>query len=168
MSFVSVDFFRELADYSYWGRDRVLRAAAECTAEELAAPTWLDHTSIQGTFAHQLGAELMLRGRWEGAPLPRFTGAAGLPTLDEIKAKWQEQEAAVRGFLDGAKDDDLTRVVKYTNRASAEFSESVYQTLFQMVNHASQHRSEIALALTQLGHSPGFLDYIVYAHERAG
>ena len=32
----------------------------------------------------------------------------------------------------------------------------------QMVLHGMQHRSECAVILTNLGHSPGNIDYIVY------
>jgi uncharacterized damage-inducible protein DinB len=36
----------------------------------------------------------------------------------------------------------------------------------QFVIHGIEHRSEVALALTQLGQSPGFLDYLAFVRER--
>jgi uncharacterized damage-inducible protein DinB len=34
--------------------------------------------------------------------------------------------------------------------------------MVHQVNHSTQHRSEVAAMLTQFGHSPGWLDFLVY------
>ncbi len=41
----------------------------------------------------------------------------------------------------------------------------LWQLMLQQVNHATQHRSEAAVMLTQFGHSPGDLDFIIYLHR---
>jgi uncharacterized damage-inducible protein DinB len=34
-----------------------------------------------------------------------------------------------------------------------------------VVNHGTQHRSEVAAELTRFGHSPGWLDFLFYVDE---
>ncbi|MER3418993.1 MAG: hypothetical protein C4290_00025, partial [Chloroflexota bacterium] len=38
----------------------------------------------------------------------------------------------------------------------------LWQLLLHQANHATQHRSEVAYLLTQMGHSPGDLDLLAY------
>jgi uncharacterized damage-inducible protein DinB len=40
--------------------------------------------------------------------------------------------------------------------------------MMHQVNHATQHRSEAAVMLTQFGHSPGWLDLLYYIDLRSG
>jgi uncharacterized damage-inducible protein DinB len=161
-----VQFFQQLFDYTYWGRDRIIAAASKLTAEQLTAPTWLDHGSIHATLVHQLASEFLFRQRWEGSSPTRVLDTGDLPDLGSLTQHWREQETAVVRFLAGLTDADLSRRVEYRSRAGEPQSDLLWQVLFQIVNHSTQHRSEVALALTQLGQSPGFLDYMAYVRER--
>ena len=168
MDQLRLSFFRELFDYTYWGRDRILAAAAVLTPDQRTAPTWLDHGSIHGTLVHQYASEVLMRKRWEGLAPTRLLDEADIPTFDVLQERWQEQEIGVRQFLDGLDDAGLARPVRYRSRAGVDYADPLHRVLFQLVNHGTQHRSEVALVLTQLGHSPGFMDYMAYVREQNG
>lgn len=167
MPSVSVDFFRELYDFVYWGRDRILDTASALTEEQLNSPAGLDYPSIRHTLVHQLGAECLLRDRWRGLNPKTVIQPEELPTLDAIRERWQQEESTLRGHLGSLSDADLANDFEYTTVSGATFRQPLWQSVFQIVNHSTQHRSELALVLTQLGHSPGNLDYTWYLRERA-
>jgi uncharacterized damage-inducible protein DinB len=161
----ATDLVLSLLDYSYWGRDRILDAAASLTKQQYTQAAGLDHDSISKTLAHTLAAEALWRLRLGGvgdALLPEIDAA----TPDALRVMWQAEERALGLLLKRVTDTTLDRPVEYVTSQGSRRSEPVWQVLVQLVNHGTQHRSEVALVLTRLGHSPGFLDFIVFARER--
>ena len=61
--------------------------------------------------------------------------------------------------------DDLSEIVHYTNLQGEPQAYPRWQILLHQALHAAQHRSEVALLLTRLDHSPGWLDYLIYIDE---
>ena len=57
------------------------------------------------------------------------------------------------------------RVVEYKNTHGERWAYPLWQQVVHQVNHATQHRGEVAAALTELGHSPGDLDLLIYIDE---
>src|SRR5262249_32473739 len=104
--------------------------------------------------------------RLEHAQTIEYLDVASVGDLASLRERWQAQEQRLRTIAQGLTDGDLTSRVAYTTRLGAQLEDSAYQILFQMINHATQHRSEVALALTQLDSSPGFLDYAAFIRER--
>jgi uncharacterized damage-inducible protein DinB len=154
-----------MLDYSYWGRDRILDAAANLTKQQYTEPAGLDHGSVSETLAHTLAAEALWRLRLEGAGdalLPEIDAA----TPDALGVMWQAEERALGLLLERITDAALERPVEYVTSQGVRRSEPVWQVVLQLVNHGTQHRSEVALVLTRLGHSPGFLDFIAFVRER--
>ena len=56
----------------------------------------------------------------------------------------------------------MTDVIEYVNTRGEAWSYPMWQQLIHQVNHATQHRSEVAVMLTESGVSPGDLDFLVY------
>ena len=64
--------------------------------------------------------------------------------------------------------DAWLRTLTDDSVASVKEGVPVWQLMVHVVNHGTQHRSEAAALLTAEGRSPGELDLLDYAEERAG
>jgi uncharacterized damage-inducible protein DinB len=96
------------------------------------------------------------RGQWDPAEFA---------DLDALQTRWAEVEAAFDAYLAGLTDDDLARDRSYTNFQGEVWTYPMWQQALHVVNHGTQHRSEVAAELTRFGHSPGWLDFLFYVDE---
>jgi uncharacterized damage-inducible protein DinB len=156
-----------LYDYNYWANGRVLDAAARVTPEQYAAPANLSHGSLRGTLVHSFVAEHVWRLRCqEGVSPTSLPGEADFPTLDLLRERWQEEEAAMRQYIASLTEDRLQEMVHYTTTKGAPYSNRLWNLLVHVVNHGTQSRAEAGLALASYGCSPGDLDMVLYFRER--
>lgn len=162
------EFIHCLFDYHYWANARLLSTAANLTPEQLTLKVLPHHNSVRGTFVHTLSAEWIWLERWHGTSPASGLREEDFPTLDAIRARWQIEQARLRVFLDAQRDEDLLRVVSYTNLKGQVFAFPLWQLMAHVVNHGTQHRSEIAAMLTELGHSPGDMDLVRFYPEWLG
>ena len=154
-----------LYKYNQWANALILNAAANVTQEEYLAPASFPHGGLRGTLVHALFAEWIWRRRWEGiSPTKRFN-PEDFPTLDSLRARWAEEETALMSFVDGLTDEKLENKFSYTSTEGTPHERIVWQAMAHLVNHGTQHRTEAAAILTDLGHSPGDIDLIYYLIE---
>lgn len=113
-----------------------------------------------------LGAEALWRKRWTGSSKAEMVSEEQMPDLDTLRRNWNAEQRELSAFVDPPSDDDLIKSGGYLSSRGAQWSEPLWQLMFQLVNHGTQHRSEVAMALTQVDHSPGYLDYIAFVRER--
>ena len=155
-----------LYDYNYWATRRIVGAAANLTTEQFTAPTPLSWGSVRDVLTHALSAEWAWRLRCqEGLAPTRLLDPAEFPTLDALLGRWAAEETAMRAYVAGLADSALNSPITYRNTAGKAFEALLWQILTHVVNHGTQHRTEVAHVLTSLGHSPGDMDFIVYLRE---
>jgi uncharacterized damage-inducible protein DinB len=156
---------RTLYEYNYWATDRILGAAAGVPAEDFAAAS-LGYARLRQTLAHTLGAEWIWRSRWQGVSPAAMLDASEFATLDALRARWDDERRQMEAFLDTLGDADLGRVVEYTTTGGQHYANTLWHLMVHLVNHGTQHRSELALLLTELGRSPGDIDMITFVREK--
>lgn len=157
---------RQLLDYHYWARDRVLDAVQLLDTSAYTAPRESSFSSIRDTLAHTYLAESAWYSRWQGH------SPAGLPALDQFRdvaslsIAWQETEQKIRDFVRPMSDADVTRVIVYRMFSGVETASPVWQMVQHMVNHASYHRGQVTTMLRQAGAKPAqSMDLITFYRE---
>ncbi len=68
-------------------------------------------------------------------------------------------------FVVGLTDERLESKFSYTTTEGKPHQRILWQAMAHVVNHGTQHRTEAAAILTDLGHSPGDLDMIFFFIE---
>jgi uncharacterized damage-inducible protein DinB len=158
---------KTLYEYNYWANHKLLTAAAGVTNDQFIASGSFPFGGLRGTLVHILDAEygwglLLQHGKFQTEELKEFD----FPGLPELEKRWQSEERLMRAYLASLDDNALEGIIRYTADSGAKRERVLWHCLFHVVNHGTQHRSEAAAILTELGQSPGDVDFTVFLNER--
>jgi uncharacterized damage-inducible protein DinB len=154
-----------LYKYNTWANIRILDAAANVTEDQFLAPASFPHGGLRGTLTHALFAEWIWRTRWQGESPAYRLKPEDFPTFELLRARWAEDEKLLMAFVDDLTDEKLNSTFNYKTTKGEPFQRILWQAMAHVVNHGTQHRSEAAAMLTELDHSPGDIDLILFIHE---
>ncbi|CAN5789722.1 DinB family protein [soil metagenome] len=150
---------RLMYEYGHDRNTKLLDQAEKLTEEQLGGDPPFGHDNIRQIFFHIASAERSWRGGWQTGERPPRLDQADYPGLPSIRALIYQNNDDTLAYIDSLTEADLDR----------DFGGvPLWQTMTHVFNHGTQHRSEIAMLLTHLGHSPGDLDLVFFARERAG
>lgn len=157
---MQADEIRFIFAYDRWATRRVLDVLDGLDPALWTRADAVGERGLGSILVHHLGASQRWRvgfetqGDGEG-PSPE---REPLPTIDELRERWEAEWAAVDAWLPTVTDGFIGLVYDGV---------PVWQMLVHVVNHGTQHRAEAALLLTADSRSPGELDLIDYAEELA-
>src|SRR5689334_12273357 len=147
----ALDLLHTLYEYSAWARDRMLDAAQGLDADQLHTGIPGVYGSIHDTLVHMAVSQWMWFERLQGRSPHQVPTGADFADLVQLRAWWDTQQAASLAYLDGLGEGDLDRTIQYTNTTGQAYSRRVWHALLQVVNHQTEHRSQVAALLTQQG-----------------
>lgn len=162
---MNITAIHSLFDYNYWVNERILKTAVGLPSEQFTSPAPVSHGSLRGTLVHAMSAEWAWRERCQGSSPSGLLLEDDFPDLESLAQRSREEEKAMRSYLAGLTDEDLTSIIRYTRTEGKWFETPLWQILLHVINHGTQSRSEAAVILTQFGHSPGDLDYMIFLRE---
>jgi uncharacterized damage-inducible protein DinB len=161
------DDLRLLLDFGYWGTHQLLAAAARLTPERFTAPSDLTTRSLRGTLVHALDVEWSWRLRLQGEPPDSWGPEAELrpddfPTVQDLEARWADDERDMRAWLDGLTDEQLAS----TPPGAPDGAGPLWRYVLHLIMHGFQQRADAATLLSREGESPGELDFLDYVDPR--
>ena len=159
---MNLEYTRLLYDYHLWANRRVRDTAAPLTTEQLAKPRGPDRASIHGTLVHTLSGQWIWLSRWKGNSPSKVLNPQAYPDLAAVNTHWEAHDRELIDFVAALDETQLARTVQYANTQGKPMAFPLWQLMLHQVNHGTQHRSELALWLTELGHSPGEIGLQAY------
>ncbi|TMF34889.1 MAG: hypothetical protein E6I27_17195 [Chloroflexi bacterium] len=156
---MNADALLALVRFHAWANDRILTVAAGLSDHEFHRPAKLDHGSAFQTLRHLVDVDWSWRefciGNNVGDTYVWDHGFA-LDDLPAIHAFCLEEDVRLRRYVESLDDTALSEALTMRE----DYSPPRWLILAHVVNHGTQHRSEMARYLTECGRSPGDLDLL--------
>ena len=149
-----------LYEYGEWANERLLEKTRGLGHAELTRRFSDGAQAILPTLVHLYGADLRWLARWRVQQPPEVT-VADFSSVEAVETRWRPVWAERRAYLDGLDQAALDEQIAFT-RPAGTVSLARWQGIVHCANHATQHRSELAMMLTDLGHSPGDMDMFLW------
>lgn len=145
----------ELLRHNAWANDVLYAACEGLTDAQLDATAVGTFGSIRDTLMHIAGAqERYVTALSQSAPLAVFREQTPFPGVTALREAVRTSSAALVGLIEGGQ---LGPTVTTQHRDEA-FTLPVWLLLLQIVNHATEHRAQVAAILTQQGIDPPGMD----------
>ncbi len=154
-----------LFDYNYWANRQILATCAELSDEQFRAPSNITTRDLRGTLVHTPDVEWSWRLRLRGEPAEGWGPEAELapddfPAVAALAEHWRRDEVEMRAWLESLDDSALAGAPAHS---SGKDRFPLWYYLMHMAIHSQQQRSDAAVLLTNLGHSPGDVEFLDYA-----
>ncbi len=163
-----LSMIQTFCQYTSWANERLFETATHLSPEQLGAAQGEMGESVYALLTHLLVVQVNWLQRL-GAEIQAISFTPSQePDISILIKGWHELDRATQSYLATLAESDLDAPKRYVNDRGEVNVYARWQILFHLVNHAAQHRSEVALLLTRYGFSPGWFDFPYYLDERDG
>ena len=159
---MKTDVIRTFYAYNTWANNRILATTAQLTDEQFVAAGSASFSSVRDTLVHTMWAQWNWLLRWRGESNPPRFDPTGYADIVALRTHWATIDGETHFFIAQVDDAHLEAICRYVNSRNEPMAYPLWQQMLHQVNHGTQHRSEVAAILTEYGHSPGWMDFIVY------
>jgi uncharacterized damage-inducible protein DinB len=159
--------FQMFAGYNAWANQRLYAAASQLADADYRADHGAFFKSVHGTLNHLLvGDRIWMRRLTGEGDAPARLDAILFEALAPLRAAREAEDARIVAFVEGLRDEELTRKVRYTTISRpAAIEQELGYALPHVFNHQTHHRGQVHALLTRITGDAPSLDLILYQRE---
>lgn len=161
---MSIENFRQLADYNHWANRRLYAAALEMSEEQYRRPTGVFFGSLHGTLNHLLLTDRVWLKRLTGeGEHPDRLDAILFADRSELARARMAEDARITRVIGGYTEADLGNILSYRTMAGRPQAQALAEILLHLFNHQTHHRGHAhACCSIVTGTEPPSLDLLVF------
>lgn len=144
------DHFRKLVLYNKSANESILRAFQSEVPGEANLSVFSHILNAHKIWISRINLKAPVIGVWD------------LQTITEMQNINDRNHLETEQLLE---DADLDSEIKYRTFSGQEFTNTIEDILFHIINHSTYHRGQIAKQLRQEGNTPPATDFIFYLRE---
>jgi uncharacterized damage-inducible protein DinB len=153
---MNADSFRHVYEYHFTVNRKIWDTyIVPLTDEQFTQKVEYSVGSVRNQVVHMLNIDDRWFSGLRGVEVPGFLNPVHYAKRDKIRAKWDEVEHNMRAYLAGLRDDML-----FTE--PFEDSVQLWQVLFHVLNHGTDHRAQLLAVLNKLGAKTAPQDYLFF------
>jgi uncharacterized damage-inducible protein DinB len=159
---MTVQEIQKLFAYNAWATNRLFEALAHVPEASYKRDLKSSHNSLHGTVTHMVAAEKIWLSRLIKKPEAALMTGQESPSLQSLKAVWEDVAAHIARFVSKLDDKALGNNLEYFTTEGKKFTNSMNQILLHIINHSSYHRGQVAALMRQIGMEPVNTDLIAF------
>jgi uncharacterized damage-inducible protein DinB len=159
----------DIQRHNAFSTGRLLDAASNLSPDQLRTPLGEgSFGDLLATLIHMYDAQRIWLDRCRTGKNGPAHDVSDFPDIPTLRAAWDQLDSETEAYIASLDDATLHERVRYRTFSGHEGVFSRRDMLLQQALHGAQHRGEVALVVSGLGHSPGELDFAKFIHRQNG
>jgi uncharacterized damage-inducible protein DinB len=157
---MNADHFRQLyAYYFYVNRKLWNDSISTLSDEKFKQPFVYSIGSVHNHVVHLMSVEANWFSGLRGIEPPGFLNPQDYPSQHAVREKWDSVEHDIQAYLNTLTDDTVAEIFPSPRLAKPMVK---WEVLFHVINHGTDHRSQLLALLYQLGAPTFGQDYVYF------
>ncbi len=162
---MSIESFQEMYAYNFWANRQVWSCIEQLSEEQFTQDSGYAHGSLRAQSIHIMDVEWWWLHFLATGELS-FLNEDDYVTRADVRRQWDLVEKAAMAYIQMLTPAKLERDARPEFWREERKPIKVWQALFQVANHSTDHRAQMLAAIHEMGGATIEQDYLNYAFEQ--